>query len=66
MIYVARQLGHDATLTLKTYGHVIGELEDQPQIPAEDAIRAAREKAAEDRRGSRASTVVAAPPLGGL
>ena len=66
VIYVARQLGHDATLTLKTYGHVIGELEDQPQIPAEDAIRAAREKAAGDRRGSRASTVVAAPPLGGL
>ena len=31
VIYVARQLGHDATLTLKTYGHVIDELEDQPQ-----------------------------------
>jgi integrase len=66
VIYVARQLGHDATLTLKTYGHVIDELEDQPQIPAEDAIPAAREKAAGDRRASRATTVVAAPPLGGL
>ena len=65
VIYVARQLGHDATLTLKNYGHVIDELEDQPQIPAEDAIRA-REKAAVDRRASRATTVVAAPPLGGL
>ena len=66
VINVARQLGHDATLTLKTYGHVIDELEDQPQIPAEDAIRAAREKAAEDRRTSRAATVVAASRLGGL
>ena len=28
MIYVARQLGHGATLTLGTYGHVIEELED--------------------------------------
>jgi integrase len=66
VIYVARQLGHDATLTLKTYGHVIDELEDQPAISAEDAIRAAREKAAGDRCASRATTVVAAPPLAGL
>jgi hypothetical protein len=42
VIYVARQLGHDARLTLSRYGHVIDELEDQPQIAAEDAIRAAR------------------------
>jgi hypothetical protein len=40
--YVARQLGHAATLTLNTYGHVIDELDDSPPIPAEDAIRAAR------------------------
>lgn len=45
VIDVARQLGHDATLTLKTYGHVIDELDAQPQISAEDAIRAARTKA---------------------
>jgi hypothetical protein len=38
---IARQLGHDARLTLSTYGHVIDELDDSPQIPAEDAIRAA-------------------------
>ena len=43
MVYVARQLGHDARLTLTTYGHVIDELDDQPRVPAEDAIRAARE-----------------------
>jgi integrase len=42
VIYVARQLGHDAKLTLSTYGHVIDELEDAPRVPAEEAIRAAR------------------------
>ena len=42
MIYVARQLGHGAELTMRTYGHVIEELEDRPQLPAEDAIREAR------------------------
>jgi integrase len=42
VIYVARQLGHDARLTLTRYGHVIDEFEDQPQIPAEQAIREAR------------------------
>jgi hypothetical protein len=39
---VARQLGHDARLTLTTYGPVIDELDDQPRVPAEDAIAAAR------------------------
>jgi hypothetical protein len=48
VIHVARQLGHNTTLTLKTYGHVIDELDDQPAISAEDAIRAARDKAAGD------------------
>jgi integrase len=42
VIYVARQLGHDARYTLGTYGHVIDELDGQPQVTAEDAIRAAR------------------------
>jgi integrase len=42
VIYVARQLGHSATETLQTYGHVIEELSDQPHAAAEDAIRAAR------------------------
>ena len=31
VIYVARQLGHDARLTLSTYGHVIDELDEAPQ-----------------------------------
>jgi integrase len=42
VIKVARQLGHDARLTLSTYGHVIDELDDQPRIEAETAINAAR------------------------
>jgi integrase len=57
VMYVARQLGHDARLTLTTYGHVIDELDDAPQMPAEDVIRAARNTAcvagvsSEDARG---------------
>jgi integrase len=42
VIYVARQLGHDARLTLTRYGHVIDELEDMPRIEAEVAIANAR------------------------
>lgn len=48
VIYVARQLGHGAELTMRTYGHVIEELEDRPQLPAEEAIREAREQLARD------------------
>ena len=42
VIYVARQLGHDARLTLTRYGHVIDELEDGPRLEAEAAIANAR------------------------
>jgi integrase len=42
VVYVARQLGHDARLTLTNYGHVIDELDELPRVPAEEAIRAAR------------------------
>lgn len=45
VIYVARQLGHGARLTLDTYGHVIEELEEAPQIDAETAITNARASA---------------------
>jgi len=45
VIYVARQLGHGAALTLGTYGHVIDELEDQENVSAEAAIEAARSSA---------------------
>jgi integrase len=43
VIYVARQLGHSAQLTMRTYGHVIEEFEDAPRITAEEAIRVARD-----------------------
>jgi len=55
VIYVARQLGHDARLTLSTYGHVIDELEDQPRIDAETAINDARSKLTDDQRTTKAS-----------
>ncbi|MEJ7891615.1 MAG: tyrosine-type recombinase/integrase [Solirubrobacteraceae bacterium] len=42
VIYVARQLGHDARLTLTRYGHVIDELDHQPRLDAEAAILQAR------------------------
>ncbi len=42
VIYVARQLGHDARLTLTRYGHVIDELEETPGLEAEVAIGHAR------------------------
>ena len=40
--YIADQLGHGVELSLKTYQHVLRELEDQPAIAADDAIRGAR------------------------
>jgi hypothetical protein len=45
VIHVARQLGHGAELTMRVYGHVIEELEEEPQLPAEEAIRRARHAA---------------------
>lgn len=41
--YVAGQMGHDAALTLSTYGHVMAELEDAPTVDATALIRAARD-----------------------
>jgi hypothetical protein len=42
-VYIAKQLGHGADVSLNVYQHVIDELEDQPALDAEDAIRAARD-----------------------
>ncbi|MHB8695416.1 MAG: tyrosine-type recombinase/integrase [Solirubrobacteraceae bacterium] len=42
VIYVARQLGHDARLTPSTYGHVMDEFEDAPRLDAHAAIANAR------------------------
>ncbi len=50
VIYVARQLGHDVRLTLSTYGHVIDEFDEMPNIDAETAIAAARSSTPADTR----------------
>lgn len=55
VIYVARQLGHDARLTLGTYGHVIDELDHLPRIDAEAAITDARAELATGERPRKAS-----------
>jgi integrase len=52
VIYVARQLGHDARLTLTRYGHVMDELEDTPRIEAEAAIAAVRRKVRPNEPGA--------------
>lgn len=52
VIYVARQLGHDARLTLTRYGHVMDELEAAPHITAEAAISQARSEAGGNQRDS--------------
>lgn len=59
VIYVARQLGHGAQLTLSTYGHVIDELEDAPHQDAETTILAAR---ASTTAHSRRPPIVAGKP----
>jgi hypothetical protein len=48
VIYVARQLGHDARLTLTRYAHVMDELEETPRTEAEAAIAAARRNVGPD------------------
>ncbi|HZW10029.1 MAG TPA: tyrosine-type recombinase/integrase [Phycisphaerales bacterium] len=40
--YVAEQLGHDPTLTLNTYGHLIAEYADRLNINADEEITNAR------------------------
>ncbi len=52
VIYVARQLGHDARLTLTRYGHVMDELEDTPGIAAEVAIADARRNGGQTTPGA--------------
>lgn len=41
--YIADQLGHGLEVSQSTYQHILRELEDQPRVSAEDAIRQARE-----------------------
>jgi integrase len=43
-VYIAAQLGHGPGVSVDTYQHVLHDLEDAPQLPAEEAIRQAREQ----------------------
>jgi len=45
LIYVAGQLGPHLRPTLDTYGQEIDELQDRPQLPADDATAQARKSA---------------------
>jgi integrase len=42
-VYIAEQMGHGPDVSVRVYQHVIRELEDAPRLPAEEAIRRARE-----------------------
>lgn len=42
VIYTARQAGHSPELTMRTYGHVIDELDGQERVDVEQLIREAR------------------------
>ncbi len=44
IVEIARQAGHNPTLTLETYGHVFDELDPGQRVPAEARIRAARDE----------------------
>lgn len=52
LAYVAEQAGHSIATLARYYAGVIKELEDQPRIPAEEAIRHARAQV--DARGREA------------
>ena len=49
LTYVAEQAGHSVATLAKHYAGVMEDLEDAPQITADEAIRAARERSSERR-----------------
>ncbi len=51
LTYVAEQAGHSIATLAKHYAGTIRELEDQPRIPAADAIRQAREQIRQAKAG---------------
>jgi integrase len=48
LAYVAEQAGHSIATLAKHYAGVIKDLQDQPRVDADEAIRAAREQVAAD------------------
>jgi hypothetical protein len=51
VVDIAAQLGHDATMTLSTYAHVVAELRAAPKVGADEQIRTARRALARDQYG---------------
>jgi hypothetical protein len=47
IVEIAEQLGHNPTVCLDTYGHVVRELAGAERLRAEEQIRLAREALAE-------------------
>ncbi len=64
LTYVAEQAGHSVATLARHYAGVIRELEDQPRLPAAEAIRAARDRVAcstEVRSGQAAAAITDTP-----
>lgn len=51
LVYVAEQAGHSVATLARHYAGVMRELRDQPRVPADEAIRTAREQTRERRTG---------------
>jgi integrase len=65
IVDIAAQLGHDPTMTLSTYGHVMAELREAPRRSAEEEIRAARERVTQPSRAAECGPNVAHEPVPG-
>ena len=61
MVDIAAQLGHDATMTLLTYAHVVAERRDAPKVGADEQIRAARRALS----GTNAAQIRPTEPIAG-
>ena len=58
IVEIAEQLGHNPTVCLDTYGHVMRELAGGARLPAEAQIMLARESVAEGRsQGAQLSLI---------
>jgi hypothetical protein len=56
IVDIAAHLGHDATLTLSTYAHVVAELRDAPKLSAEEQISRRAARAGRRKYGQRADS----------
>jgi hypothetical protein len=65
IVEIAAQLGHNPTMTLSTYAHVMAELREAPRRSAEDEIRAARERVSDPFPNEQCGPNAAHEPLPG-